>query len=164
MALITVQKSAQQRYLEKVVRIVRCACGCGQRVEVKKHQTFASYIKRAGKKRFVRGHQSMPVDPGLAQRGKFAEKAAHWKGGRGSPRKDGYVTVYDPLTRKHVLEHRYKMEKKLGRKLSTSEHVHHKKQGSKADNRYSNLQLLTASEHGKLHYEACPKTGRIVKK
>lgn len=47
-------------------------------------------------------------------------------------------------------EHRYLMEKKLGRKLSTNEHVHHIN-GKKDDNRLENLVVLTASEHHRDH-------------
>ena len=46
--------------------------------------------------------------------------------------------------------HRVKMEKKLGRKLRTSEHVHHKNE-NRGDNSDDNLQVLDASDHAKLH-------------
>ena len=46
--------------------------------------------------------------------------------------------------------HRVKIEKKLGRKLSRSEHVHHRNE-NRGDNSDDNLQLMSASEHSKLH-------------
>jgi hypothetical protein len=86
----------------------------------------------------------------LACRGKI------WRG-KGSPRFKGsrfrtvagYIEITHPETGSRVREHRYLMEKFLGRTLLPSEDVHHKN-GIKDDNRLENLQLLDHGEHSTL--------------
>lgn len=62
----------------------------------------------------------------------------------------GWVVKYADGRRTTVLQHREVMEKHLGRKLKSSDHVHHK-DGNKQNNRLENLEILSATEHG-LHH------------
>lgn len=68
--------------------------------------------------------------------------------------REGYrfFCFYDTETKKStsVFEHRLKMEKKLGRKLSRSELVHHKNERT-GDNKNKNLQVMSYSQHNKHH-------------
>lgn len=61
----------------------------------------------------------------------------------------GYVMVKVGL-RKYRPEHRLLVEKALGRLLTADEQVHHIN-GAKDDNRLENLQVLTNTEHQRLH-------------
>lgn len=72
-----------------------------------------------------------------------------WKGGRYIG-KDGYIHIRDIDNKKYIREHCLLMQKHIGRKLNIGEVVHHKN-GVKTDNRIDNLQLLTISEHKKIH-------------
>ena len=81
--------------------------------------------------------------------------------------KEGYVLLYKPdwkTARKdnYVLEHRYVIEKKLGRSLKKSEIVHHKN-GIRDDNRLSNLEMMTIKKHYKGSSPIiCPHCGKEV--
>lgn len=57
---------------------------------------------------------------------------------------DGYYVICG------IKVHRTMMENKIGRKLLSSEIVHHKN-GNKLDNRLKNLQIVSRSEHNKIH-------------
>lgn len=51
---------------------------------------------------------------------------------------------------RNMLEHRYVMEKVLGRRLQRSEQVHHKNH-DRLDNRPENLEVVSSAEHGLRH-------------
>ena len=82
-------------------------------------------------------------------------KHPSWKGGRRID-KNGYVRVYSPNHPRadkpgYVKEHRIVMEKHLNRYLTREEHIHHIN-GDKTDNRIDNLQIVSSSEHNKVHF------------
>lgn len=63
----------------------------------------------------------------------------------------GYIACY--YDGKYRYQHREVMEKSLGRPLMSNEHVHHI-DGNKSNNEISNLELMSSSEHHRLHIEA----------
>lgn len=74
----------------------------------------------------------------------------------------GYVMVKVGI-REWKAEHRITMERILGRTLTSNEHVHHKN-GNRADNRPKNLQVLSNSEHQKLHDWPRTRSRRVTLK
>lgn len=90
---------------------------------------------------------------------KTLERKRDYKGrfkfNKGQYKQNGYILVYRPKhpnssTNGYIKEHRLVMSTYLDRSLSFGEIVHHIN-GDKTDNRIENLQLMTKSEHGKLH-------------
>ena len=72
----------------------------------------------------------------------------------------------------YVLMHRVVVENRLGRLLSKSEIVHHKDHDKK-NNSIENLEVLTQSEHARLHRNehpmklhefVCPECGKVFSK
>lgn len=63
-------------------------------------------------------------------------------------RSDGYLR--DSRTDRYI--HRLIVEKNIGRKLKSNEHIHHKN-GNPSDNRIENLIIMTNSAHRKLEVE-----------
>ena len=75
------------------------------------------------------------------------ENHPNWKGGI-KHRPDGYQR--DSATDQYI--HRQVMEKHLGRKLKSSEHIHHI-DGNNKNNNVKNLKIVTNSEHQKIEYK-----------
>jgi hypothetical protein len=86
----------------------------------------------------------------FVRKGLFSgKKNPHWNERGRAIRKDGYAVVRVTGGR-WVREHRVLMERKVGRKLLRHEYVHHRN-GNKLDNRISNLELMSASQHSGHH-------------
>lgn len=79
-----------------------------------------------------------------------------WKGGTITP--FGYRAIRDGGKQRH--EHRVVMERKLGRALLANEDVHHI-DGNKLHNRIDNLEVMTKSEHTRLHFLQDPEKFRM---
>ena len=71
-----------------------------------------------------------------------------------------YKTIQ--VNKKTVRLHRYIMEEHIGRKLKSSELVHHKNE-DRHDNRVENLEILSRSEHRKIHPDIGIETRRKQK-
>lgn len=81
-------------------------------------------------------------------------KSPSWKGGR-TKTPEGYILLKMPThpfakPTGYIYEHRFVMEKRLGRYLKNEEHIHHVN-GVKNDNRIDNLVILSNTEHKRLH-------------
>ena len=85
---------------------------------------------------------------------KIGEKHPRWKGKR-LVSKEGYIHIfcknhpYANVSRR-VKEERLIMEEHLDRYLRSEEIIHHKN-GDKQDNHLENLQIVSSSEHSRLH-------------
>lgn len=125
-----------------------CACGCGE--EVKGY-------KDGNPIRFRHGHWARTEQP--MKRPEVAAKFRGENNHRWQPigtrriqkrmRGSHYIEVKCP-DGEWRLEHRWVMEQAIGRPPRADEHVHHINHDT-YDNRLENLQLLSHSEHSKLH-------------
>lgn len=152
-----------------------CACGCGQPAPIyyrpsgprKGHvQRYTEFIPGHGNKDWGRRMKEMPLGardlhPIGTTRLHCSTPTLVYRQVKTGPARSGWR-----------LEHRVVMERHLGRSLSKHEDVHHKNENT-LDNRIENLELLTHSEHSKLHntllkwckkYDGCIQCGTDKKK
>lgn len=119
------------------------------------HATVLKMMNKVGVPRrdhdekWIHGRDYSPEWYANQERAKIkGEGHPKWKGGR-TVDGEGYVHVYVG-DGKYRAEHRLVMEKKLGRKLGSEEHVHHKNR-NKQDNRPENLEIIVVDKHEELH-------------
>lgn len=119
-----------------------CKCGCGDLITILRHH------HSRGIPDFINGHFSRIANP---MTGKSGEANPHYKGGK-RINEAGYVLVLipGPGPSQYELEHRFVMQKHLGRQLDPGEVVHHKNK-IKTDNRLENLEVKTSSQHSRDH-------------
>lgn len=105
------------------------------------------------KGRKISEEHRLKIKEAVNNRDQTGENNPNWKGGRSwvgrsKDPKTHYVLVR--INGRYVKEHRYVMEQHLGRKLLRTEEVHHK-DTNKFNNDISNLEVLSKSEHARLH-------------
>jgi len=159
-----------------------CACGCKQEFDyLDKDQRPRKFIHGHNSKtkehikRFKEMRKKITWNKGIknpftketllkmseSHKGKnLREKNPFWKGG--IKRNGNYREILiAPCT--YMLEHRFVMQKHLGRKLTNEERVHHL-DGNPLNNSIENLLLLeNESEHQKLHYRERNNLGQFEK-
>jgi len=137
----------------KNTRVDKICLICNKSFKVPKHRIkTAKFCSLSCKSKYIQ-----KIHPELRKKlpHKFGKNHHNWSGGRFLD-KSGYVllrkTTYPNCNhRGYVIEHRWVMEKHIGRLLETREHVHHIN-GIKTDNRIENLMLFkNAKDHANYH-------------
>lgn len=119
--------------------------------------TVSRYIKRYGlePRTISEVRENKYWGPSEKQIRALTDFTATHKGEKSPVYKNGHINTqgYRVIKRngRYYKEHRWVMMQAIGRNLRKDEDVHHKN-GNKLDNRLANLQLLTKSEHSKLHW------------
>ena len=118
-----------------------CACGCGKPAPIAKRTRGLRGQVKGQFLRFISGHNTALFDSAeQKRRASFRNPdALRYSGSR-----DNYIKYRG----RHM--HRVVAEQMLNRELLPGEIVHHK-DGDKWNNHPSNLQVMTQSEHMKLH-------------
>ena len=121
-----------------------CECGCGGTTSIAVKTSNKEGIKKGEHRRFLLGHHNRRLRKNYTDEPK--EKQFINK---------GYVYILcpdhpHPTQGRYVKRSRLVVEKRLGRYLTKEEQVHHIN-GDRTDDHPDNLEVLSLSEHNKLH-------------
>ncbi len=156
-----------------------CRCGCGQRTNIVKQDDPDRGYKKGDYRRFVNHHHIKNMQPGYQSN--VQPKTCVICGKKFLPRKPSRQNTQVTCSAKcrntynsknsvqkranslrgrgegktyrkyrGVHEHRFVMERILGRNLTSEEIVHHKDENM-FNNNPDNLEIVTRSEHAKIH-------------
>jgi hypothetical protein len=118
-----------------------CECGCGQPTPIAKRTRSLRGQVKGEPLRFINGHNSRLLSPDEQRRRcSFRNKDAL--------RYTGSPHNYVKLKGRHI--HRIVAEEMLGRSLTSKEVVHHK-DGNKWNNAPENLEVMSQSQHVRIH-------------
>ena len=140
------------KHKEELCRETRNCLWCEKEFETRKKENKAFCTIGCARRYLHNGEMSF-------REYKKTNKVRHYVGGYIN--RHGYVCLWKPdhlkACRGYVYEHRYIMEKHLGRFLSKNEIVHHI-DGNKSNNELSNLSVVTRQQHRALIYAniKCP--------
>lgn len=135
-----------------------CQCGCGKVI------TIIKIHHSRGIPKYIKGHCSRINN---SMKGRFGELNPNFKSGK-YINHQGYIVVLVPAKErnkkenKYIFEHRLVIEKCIGKKIKSTEQVHHIN-GVKTDNRLENLELLGIGEHASKHQQELRKSIGEVK-
>lgn len=129
----------EREAVEKITHL--CECGCGLPTPIAKRTRTSRGQVKGAPLRFINGHNSFLLSSEeQRRRASFRDPDAL----RYSGKRDNYVK----LKGRHM--HRVVAEQKIGRALLPGEVVHHK-DGDKWNNNPDNLEVMTQSEHARIH-------------
>lgn len=118
-----------------------CACGCGQETPIATRTRTGRGQEKGKPLRFINGHNSRLLTS-EEQKRRVLFRDYSLSRYSGSP--ENYIKYHQ----KHL--HRVVAERMLNRPLEPGEIVHHK-DGNKWNNEESNLEVMTQSEHARIH-------------
>jgi len=125
----------------KTMHIKFCECGCGEPTPIAFRTRSSRGQVKGEPLRFINGHNARLLSSEeQRRRNSFRDSSFE--------RYTGNRSNYVKLNGRHM--HRVMAEQKLGRPLAPGEIVHHK-DGDKWNNDLDNLEVMTQSEHARLH-------------
>lgn len=155
---------AKTKYSGKFIGYKCCSIKCYNSLKRRKKDIAKESIRKnclmCGKEFFRRNYNKlMFCSQKCSSKYMRGDKSPFYK--NGSTITNGYKTIN--INGKYVYEHRYIVEKLIGKKLKSDEVVHHI-DGNKLNNKIENLKIMNKIEHDRFHTTIRRNNGEFYKK